>query len=273
MRKVTFAKKYGFCFGVKRAVEALEKNKGKAYTFGPIIHNPSVVNAFIRKGIFPIKDFSKTKKGDKVYIRAHGVANKIINRGIKAGLTIIDLTCPYVKKSQILALSLEKAGQKILIIGQKSHPEIVAIAANLKTSIVISRVKDLRKLKETNHLSVICQTTSNVKETAKILAVLKKKNPSIKIYDTVCQATRERQAAAQALAKKSDLVIVVGGKESSNTKKLKEVCSPYVLTYQVEDEKELRKQWFKNKKKIGFTAGASTPDWLIEKVVTKIESY
>ncbi|MFA5070121.1 MAG: 4-hydroxy-3-methylbut-2-enyl diphosphate reductase [Patescibacteria group bacterium] len=271
MKNIILAKKYGFCFGVKRAINALEKNKGRAFTLGPIIHNPAVVSAFKRKGICPISDFAKTKKGDKIFIRAHGVAENIINKGRKRGLKIIDLTCPYVKKSQLLALSLEKSGLKVIIIGQKNHPEIVAIAANLKAPIIISNEKDLSKIKKSDKLGIICQTTSNVKVTAEIINILKKRGSSIKIYDTVCQATRERQAAAKILAIKSDLVIVVGGNESSNTKKLKEVCSQYAKTYQIEDEKGLRKNWFKNKKTIGLTAGASTPNWLIEKVYSKIQ--
>ncbi|MFH1366758.1 MAG: 4-hydroxy-3-methylbut-2-enyl diphosphate reductase [Patescibacteria group bacterium] len=265
-KKILFAQKYGFCFGVKRAVEALEKNKGKAYTLGPIIHNPLLVKAYKNRGIFPINDLDKIPPGTKVYIRAHGVANKIIKKGVKAGIDFVDLTCPFVKKSQILAHSLENKGYKVVIIGKKNHPEIMAIAGNLKSPMVISGLKEIKKIKNIKRLGIVCQTTSNIEKTAEIVTTIKKINPSAVIFNTVCQATKERQAAAVTLAKKTDLVIVVGGKNSSNTKKLKEICSNYTPTYQIEDEKSLKEKWFTNKKIIGLTAGASTPDWIIRKV-------
>lgn len=269
--KIIFAEKYGFCFGVKRAVKALEENQGKAYTLGPIIHNPPVVEAFKTKGIFPIKDISKLQPGDKVYIRAHGVANKIIKKGIKAGLAFIDLTCPYVKKSQILAQVMENKGYKVGIIGEKKHPEILAIAGNLKSPLMISGLKDLKTLKKFKSLAIICQTTSNINKTGKILLALKKINPKAIICNTVCQATAERQAAAIKLAKKCDIVIVIGGKESSNTRKLKEICQLYTKAYQVEEADELRREWFINRNIIGITAGASTPNWIIKNVHNKIK--
>jgi 4-hydroxy-3-methylbut-2-enyl diphosphate reductase len=270
-KKIIFAEKYGFCFGVKRAVKALGENQGKAYTLGPIIHNPSVVKTFKSRGIFPIKNTSKLHSGDKVYIRAHGVADKIIANGKKAGLNIIDLTCPFVKKSQILALSLEKKGYKVAIIGEKNHPEIMAIAGNLKSPLVISDLKNIKRAKKFKKLGIICQTTLNIQKTAKILIALNKFNPKPIIYNNVCQATKERQVAAQKLAKKCDIVIVIGGKESSNTKKLWEICAQYAETYHIEIKQELQKRWLINKKIIGITAGASTPDLIIKETVKKIK--
>lgn len=270
-KKIVFAKKYGFCFGVKRACENLNKVKGRAYTYGPIIHNQQVVDYFKKRGIQPINNLSKVKKGEKLFIRAHGVPQKIVNSAIKKGLTVIDLTCPYVKKSQVLAQYLEKKDFRVIIIGQKNHPEVKAIAGNLKAPIIIENINEAKKLKKQNKIGIVCQTTSNISRTKGIINELKRKSNVVEIYDTICEATKERQAAAIKLAKKSDIVIVIGGKNSSNTKKLKELCEKYIPAYQIETARQLNKKRFVNKKLIGITAGASTPNWIIEQVIEKIQ--
>lgn len=268
-KKIIYADQYGFCFGVKRAVEALKKNRGKAQTLGPVIHNPQVVEYFRKKGIYPINSIAQAKKGP-LFIRAHGVAERIIEKARKKGLKVIDLTCPYVKKTQILAKKLEKDGYQVIILGMKNHPEVIAIAANLKQPLVAEKLADLKKLKK-GKVGVICQTTANVKKAGLLLKQIKKKFPTHKIYNTICDATQARQKAAKKLAKKSDLVLVIGGKKSSNTRKLKEVAEKIAPTRQIETASELKKEWLKNKKTIGLTAGASTPDWVIKSVAEEIK--
>jgi len=260
---------YGFCFGVKRAISELKKTKGKAYTLGPVIHNPQVIDFFKDKGIKSIKTLTKNIKPGKLFIRAHGVPDKKKVQAKKLGFQVKDLTCPFVKKAQILAKKLENKGYQVIILGLKNHPETKAIAGNLKNPIILENNK-LPPLNK-NKIGVICQTTSNIKNTKKILNKIKKKAKEVKIYNTICQATKKRQKAARKLADKSDMVIVIGGKHSSNTKKLKQVCQEYIPTYHIETKKELKKDWFRNKKAIGITAGASTPDWIINKVVNRIK--
>ncbi|MDZ7798408.1 MAG: 4-hydroxy-3-methylbut-2-enyl diphosphate reductase [Patescibacteria group bacterium] len=268
-KKIIMSDDYGFCFGVKRAIRELKKTKGQAYTLGPVIHNPQVVDYFKKKGIRPIDRLSKKIKPGKLFIRAHGVSDQKKEQAKKMGFEIFDLTCPFVKKAQILAKKLEKQGYQVVILGLKNHPETKAIAENLKNPIILQNHKcsSLNK----NKIGVICQTTSNIKNTKKILNKIKKTAQEVKIYNTICQATKKRQKAAHKMARQSDIVIVIGGRYSSNTKKLKQVCQEYGPTYHIETEKELKKKWFKNKKTIGITAGASTPDWIINKVVKKIK--
>lgn len=271
-KKIIFSENYGFCFGVKRAYESLNKVKGRAYTYGPIIHNPQVVEYFNKRGIHPVKSLNKLKKGEKLFIRAHGVPHNTINSARRKGLAVCDLTCPYVKKSQILAQDLEKQNYKVFIIGQKIHPEVKAIMGNLKAASIIENINEAKDIKKQKKIGIICQTTSNIEKAPAIINELKRKSTVVKIYDTICQATKERQAAALRLAKRSDMVIVIGGKNSSNTKKLKELCEKYVSTHQVETARELNKNWFVHKKIIGITAGASTPNWIVSQTVQKIKS-
>jgi len=267
-KKIIYAEKYGFCFGVKRAINTLKKIKGKAYTLGPIIHNPQVVENLKKQGIYPIKNINEIKSGT-LFIRAHGVADKIIKKAEEKGLKVIDLTCPLVKKAQVLAKNLEKEKYQVVILGAKKHPEIKAISANLKKPLVIENEKEVKLIKN-KRLGIISQTTSDIKNIKNLIEKIKHKAKEVKVYDTICPATKERQEAAIKLAKKSDIVIVIGGKNSSNTKKLKRVCQDITKTHHIQTEEELKKGWFKNKKIIGITAGASTPDWLIEKVVRRI---
>jgi len=271
MVKIIMAKNYGICFGVKRAIGVLEKNKGIAYTLGPIIHNRQVVNEFKRKNIKPINYLSSRQKGHKLFIRAHGVPQTEIDTAVRKGYRVVDLTCPYVKRSQILAKELEKNGYKVVIIGQKNHPEIMAVASNLKSPLIVETPEDLKMVKKTEKIGVIYQTTLDTQLTKKLIPALKKKSKNIRICNTICQATKERQRAAVELAKKVDLVIVIGGKNSSNTNKLRAISEKYVLTYHVETASEIIKHWLIGKNLVGITAGASTPNSITKKVVDKIK--
>ncbi len=268
-KKIIFAKKYGFCFGVRRAIDVLDISSGTMYTLGPIIHNPQVVDHYLKKGIKSIDSLDEINSGT-VFIRAHGVPDKIINQAKEKNLEVIDLTCPYVKKTQILAKELEKDGYQVVILGQKNHPEVIAIASNLKRPVVVESVHNLREIKN-DKIGVICQTTSNIKKADKLISKLKNDFKEVKVYNTICNATHLRQEAVKELAQQSDVVIVIGGKKSSNTKKLKEVAEKIIKTYHIETEDELQKEWFIDKNTIGITAGASTPNWIIKKVAEKID--
>ncbi len=270
-KKIIRAKVIGFCYGVKRAVEIAEKTRQPLNTLGPLIHNPQEVERLAKKGKVPIDSLEQANE-QTLLIRAHGVPDFIINRAKEKGLDVIDATCPYVTKAQALSKSLEKSNYKVIIIGKKKHPEIIGIVGNLKNAIVVENIKEAKKLGNYIKLGVIAQTTSNTEEVEKIITELNKHGQEVKIMETICQATEEHQAAARELAPQVDIMVVVGGKSSSNTTRLYEICQEYCDSYHIETPDDLDTDWFKNIEKIGIAAGASTPDWIIDSVIEKINA-
>ncbi|MDD5342427.1 MAG: 4-hydroxy-3-methylbut-2-enyl diphosphate reductase [Patescibacteria group bacterium] len=265
MIKIIRAKTMGFCFGVKRAVEMAESHPGRLNTLGPLIHNPQEVNRLAQLGKTPIDDLSQASE-KIILIRAHGLPDFIIKRAIKLGLKVVDATCPFVKKAQALSQRLEKDGYQVVIIGEKIHPEIIGLVGNLKNPIVVETLEEAKSLGQFKKLGVIAQTTSNTRLVEEISVELKKHAPEVKIAETICQATEEHQQAARELAPRVDVMIVVGGKSSGNTRRLYQICIEYVPAYHIETARELKPEWFKNIKSAGITAGASTPDWVISEV-------
>ena len=273
--KILIADEAGFCFGVKRAAEiviAQSQDKQKINTLGPLIHNNQFTTHLESKNIFSV-DSVDNINAKKVVIRSHGIEKKIENSLKNKGFSLVDATCPFVKRVHKLAESLEQEGYKIVIFGEKDHPEVIGIKSYAKNPIVVKDIKDLSKFKIDEKIALISQTTQNLKKFEKLANYLKENYKYTRIHNTICDATEKRQLAAQDLANKVDLMIVIGGKHSSNTSRLYDVCSEKVETYHIETEVELRKNWFLNKNKVGLTAGASTPDFIIEKVIKKIKSY
>lgn len=271
MLKVIRAKVLGFCFGVKRAVELAKKHPGRLNTLGPLIHNPQEVERLAKLGKTPVENLDQVTE-KTILIRAHGVPNFIIEQAKKLGLNIIDATCPFVKKAQALSQQLEKTGHQVIIIGQPKHAEVVGIVGNLKNPVVIETLEQAKKLGQYKKLGVIAQTTSNTKLVEEMVAELKNHTESFKSWETICQATEEHQSAVRELAPKVDLMIVVGGKSSGNTTRLFQICREYGPAYHIETAAELKSEWFKNCRTIGLTAGASTPDWIINEVEQKLIS-
>ncbi len=271
-KKVVRSKVMGFCFGVKRAIEIAEKTGRPLNTLGPLIHNPQEIERLSKTGKIPIETIDQATE-NTLLIRAHGVPDFIIERAKAKGLEVIDATCPFVKKAHTLSKHLEDNGYKVIIIGKKDHPEIKGIVGNLKNAIIIESLKEARKLGHYIKLGVIAQTTSNQKKIDEIIAELKLHSKETKIMETICQATQEHQAAARKLAPTVEAMVVVGGKSSANTTRLHEICSEYVPAYHVETADELDPSWFSQIEKIGITAGASTPDWVIDAVINKINSF
>ncbi len=269
-REIILAKNTGFCFGVERALNIVEESKkSKINILGSLIHNEYVVDSLIKKGI---KSINALEEADtkNVVISAHGVPNHIKEEAKSRGINIIDATCPLVAKVHQIAKELEKKGYLVAVIGKAEHTEVKGIIGNLKNYIVIENNEDIIKLKD-KKIGIVVQTTEDVDKVNKIMEKIKTTAKEVVCYDTICPTTKERQSEAKEIAKKVDLMIVIGSKKSNNTKKLFDVCSKNIETKHIENYKELKEEWFDNVRKVGITAGASTPKILIDEVYNKIK--
>lgn len=278
MNKVTVAKSAGFCFGVDRAVKMvyneLESNT-KVATLGPIIHNQDVVNDMNAKGARVVESVDELLPEETVVIRSHGVGREVYEKIAEKGCRMLDATCPFVAKIHKIVAEKSKEGYLILIAGDVNHPEIQGIIGHCEQNFCVFKDNfELKHVFEKNpdflrkKLAFVAQTTYNIIEWEECLKVIPKGNPDIVIFDTICSATDTRQSDAAELAKQSDVMLVVGGRHSSNTVKLYEVCSRYCKTYHIENSDELSSLKLPCAGKIGITAGASTPAYIIEEVQT-----
>ena len=240
------------------------------YTLGPLIHNPQEVKRLERLGIKAISGLSQIKTGILI-VPSHGLPRSILKKIDRMQLKLIDATCPFVKRAQLLAKKLHERGYHVVIVGQKSHPEVVSLFsfANCKASVV-GTPRDVEKIKTSKKVGVISQTTQSVENFEKVVRRLEIRSKRFKIYDTICKETSERQKEARELAEKSDVMIVIGGKNSANTTRLYNICKKVTHAYHVESPEELRPDWFSKKEVVGVTAGTSTPDWVIRKVVKRL---
>lgn len=280
MSKVTVAKSAGFCFGVDRAVkmvyEELEKETRVA-TLGPIIHNQDVVDDMTAKGARIISSVDELEEGETVVIRSHGVDREVYRQIEAKGNRMLDATCPFVSRIHHIVSEKTKEGYFILIAGDKDHPEVQGIVGHcdqnylvFKDNVELSDFFENSYKKFGKKLAFVEQTTYNIVVWEKCLNVIPKNDPDIFIADTICSATDARQSDAAELAKSSDIMIVVGGRHSSNTVKLYEVCSRYCKTYHIENSDELHSLNLPDAERIGITAGASTPAYIIKEVQTKM---
>lgn len=270
MVKLFRSKKAGFCFGVKRALQIAEKSpteiQGPIYTLGPLIHNRQVVEALEEKGI-KVNDIKDAKEGTFI-IRSHGVSATVFDEAKKKGLELIDATCPFVKRAQGLAQEMYKDGYQVVIVGDKQHPEVLGIAGWTNNSaIIIEKPEEAISLGTFPKIGIVAQTTQPKKNFEAIVEILRGKTDDLKVYNTICHATGERQEAAKDLSQQVDLMLVVGGVDSANTKKLAKICDETgTVTKHIENKNDLKPEWFIGVEKVGITAGASTPDWIIEEV-------
>lgn len=273
----------GFCPGVKRAWGLVEKTvKGKpnsvyvlqnpVYILGELIHNKQAIKKLGEWGAKTINSLGEIKGKGVVIIRAHGEPPQTFQKLKNLKLKIVDTTCPSVARVQKLANQLEKEGYQVLVCGEKDHPEAIATIGYTKRGLIVGSVEEARKIPSGKRIGIISQTTFSPIIFQKICQLLKKKAAGFKSLGTICNFTQMAQKEAQEMAKKVDLMIVVGGKHSSNTKRLAEVCRGIVKTHHIETAQELKKNWFKGVKKLGLTAGASTPDWIIKEVKFKLKN-
>jgi len=271
--EIIVAKSAGFCWGVKRAVkmavESLKASKsGRIFCLGELIHNRLEIERLKSMGMVFVGDFSEIPEGESVVIRSHGVAPFIIKALQKRNLNIIDATCPFVKDVHEKAIKLERENYPVLILGNPKHPEVEGIAGHIQNPLIASTLSEIEKLPSFPKLGVVCQTTLNINFFKRAISALLLKVKDIKIYNTICSATHIRQREAQKLAKEVDVMLIIGGKNSSNTTKLYQISKAVNdNSFHIESEEDIEKNWFKGAKKVGITAGASTPQWVIERVV------
>lgn len=272
--EIMTAKTAGFCFGVKRAIDiafqiAREKRKG-IYTLGPIIHNPQVVNKLKEKGIIPIENIKAKKDIRALIIRTHGIPLKLSKEISSKGYEIIDATCPFVKKAQYYAKLLSEEGYQVIILGEKNHPEVRSLMSYVvDNAIVIDGKTLLPKLR--SRVGIVVQTTQPLDALKKALSDAIAHAKEIKVYNTICNSTALRLKETENMANKVDVMFVVGGKNSANTTQLTKLCkSLSVPTHHIETSSEIRKEWIEKAKRIGITAGASTPKWIIKEVEKRI---
>ncbi|WP_345980820.1 4-hydroxy-3-methylbut-2-enyl diphosphate reductase [Sulfurimonas sp. HSL3-2] len=272
--KIELAENYGFCFGVKRAIKIAEENRNSV-TYGPLIHNAKEIQRLdsdYKVGL--TEDISTFKTGDKAVIRTHGIPKAELELLTDKGVEVVDATCPYVTKPQQICEEMSEQGYDIVIFGDEAHPEIKGVksyAAN--GAYVVSSTDDLEDLKLKDRIALVAQTTRKVEEYLQIANYLIPRHKEVRVFNTICNATFENQDAVRKLAKRADVMVIIGGKNSSNTKQLYSIAKEYCNdSYHIEDEKDIDMSWFDSKELCGISAGASTPDWIIQKVVTAIQN-
>ena len=267
----------GVCYGVERALGMAEKAAGEARkpvnTLGPLIHNPLVVNDLERIGVGTASNVSEVEEGTLI-IRAHGVVPSVVEDARTRGLDVLDATCPYVKKVHNAAERLVREGYQLIVVGESGHPEVEGIMGHAGDDAhVVSVPGDLDAIDLSRKVGVVVQTTQTPGALADVVAELSKRTMDLRVINTICSATQERQDSAAELARRVDAMIVVGGKNSGNTRRLAEICTAACpKTHHIEDASEIETAWFDGVSHIGVTAGASTPASHIERALVRMRS-
>ncbi len=278
--EVILADAAGFCFGVKRALSLTNKVLSEVdpatpiYTLGPLIHNPQVVAQLEAKGVRALDRPGEASSG-VVIVRSHGVAPKVMEELEELNHDVVDATCPFVQRAMRWAKQLSDEGYQVIIVGDRFHPEVQAILGYAgETAQVVSNPQEISTLPIASRVGVIAQTTQSVQNFKACVDELAGKVEDLKTFDTICTATEQRQTSARELAAKVDVMVVIGGRNSANTKRLAEICQEQgTVTYHIETPDELQRQWFTGVQRAGVSAGASTPDWLIEGVLARMSEF
>lgn len=275
--KITVAQTCGFCRGVKNAINLAEQtlaSRDKVYCLGHIIHNEDVVKKLTDMGLVCVDSLDKIADGSTVLIRSHGATKDQINQLKNKNVEIVDATCGLVKRVQQIAKKLNDEGYRVLMIGDKNHPEVKAIVGWSDDICVAADEKDLHNIPKDKDLGVICQTTQSQDFFAQIIQIIVSDDfKELKIINTLCKETKKRQNSAVDLCKKVDIMFVLGGLDSANTRKLAELCKKHNSnTYHLQNYSELDKKLLTANKNVGVTAGASTPDWVIEEFVNGLNA-
>ena len=263
----------GTCYGVQRALDmalAAAPQAGEStqvHTLGPLIHNPIVVRELAEAGV-GLADTLDDAASGTVIIRAHGVVPQVID-----GLTVVDATCPYVKKVHVAAERLVREGYRVIVVGEPGHPEVEGILGHAGDDAqVVSCADDADALPLKGKVGLVVQTTQTAQNLAEVVASITPRVQELRVINTICAATSERQQAAAALANRCDCMVVVGGKNSGNTRRLAQICADVCEhTHHIEEASELEAAWFASARHIGITAGASTPQEHIERAVARIK--
>ena len=283
MKEIVMAERAGFCFGVKRAVDAIlealtagkmerAETERAVWTIGMPIHNPQEVARLRTMGLRVAKDASEVPPGVKVLIRAHGESRAVLEELRGKGVCVIDTTCPFVRRAQDLANSLSDEGYHIVLLGDRNHPEIRSIMGYVDGGLdVVADEAEAERLPKRARVALISQTTQQEERLSSVAAVLVRRAGELRVCNTICRATMERQDAVRALVGRVDGVVLIGGRESANTGKLRNIAETNGLdVLWIESAEELDRGWFEGRQRIGIAAGASTPEWLITEISNKI---
>jgi len=274
MIEVIKTRHIGFCFGVNRAVSAVlreaGRSKGKIYTLGPLLHNPQMVEILKEKGIEAVDDVSRVGSG-LVAFRSHGIRKEEEEQISSRGLRFIDTTCPFVKRVRRHALYLRRNGYRVVIAGDRTHPEVKSVLSYLDDDGIVF---DSSFSIEAKKIGVVSQTTLDEETFSDVVRALAAKAVELRVYNTICESTNIRRREAVELAGVTEAMLIVGGKNSSNTTKLyKTVKGIQPRTYHIETEDEIRKEWFAGVRKVGIAGGASTPDTIIDRVERRVNNF
>lgn len=254
----------GVCYGVERALKlaahAAESARGSVTTLGPLIHNPIVVRDLESAGVKGAQTVDEVESGTLI-IRAHGVVPQVIDQARAKGVEVLDATCPYVKKVHMAAEKLVREGYQLIVVGESGHPEVEGILGHAGDAAhVVSTPHDLDGVDLARKVGVVVQTTQTPANLAAIVSALALRTMDLRVVNTICSATQERQDSAAELASRADVMIVIGGKNSGNTRRLAEICMACCpRTHHIEDSSEIQRTWFEGVALVGITAGASTP--------------
>lgn len=277
-RKVVVARVAGFCFGVQRAVDqvmAVRRERwGKLTSLGPIVHNGQVVERLAASGVETAADLGDVRDG-AVILSAHGVAPETKVRAAEQGLVVIDVTCPFVTRVHKSAVMLIEHGYQLLVLGDKRHTEVRGIVGAVRAAggacTVVSNADELNDIKLGRRVGIVTQTTERAEDFGRLVAEVSKRAFDVRAFNTICNATDELQEAAAELARRVDVVFVVGGRNSANTARLRVICEAEgVPAYHIETAEEIEESWLDGRQIVGITGGASTPDWLIEAAARRV---
>ena len=266
----------GVCFGVRRALELAEKalvEGSPVYCLGPIIHNPQEVARLSDKGFRVIHSLDEAAQGT-LLIRSHGLRPDVVADARRRGLRIVDATCPLVQRAQTLAAEMQEAGYQVVVAGDAAHPEVRAIQGHAPAAVVVSDIEAVRRLELGPRVALISQTTFSPEQFREMAAELMRRDVhEIRVINTICAATTDRQRAAAELAGRVDVMFVIGGRNSANTRRLAELCAARgVSTYHVEHAGEVQAEHLVGRPRVGIAAGASTPQWIIDTVTERIRA-
>ena len=273
--RVVVARHAGICYGVERALKLAEEaatSGGRVTTLGPLIHNPQAVSALEAQGVAVARTLEEVSGGTLV-IRSHGVDPAVIVEAEGKGLQVVDATCPFVRAAHTCAADLAAQGYAVVIVGEAEHPEVEGILAHAGKATIVQRAADLPERLPGRRVGIVVQTTQPQARLQEIVSALLPRVTELRVCNTICSATAQRQASAAELAAEVDVIVVVGGHNSGNTTRLAEICREHnPRTHHVETADELESEWFDGAEVVGVTAGASTPDAQIRGVIDAIEA-
>jgi 4-hydroxy-3-methylbut-2-enyl diphosphate reductase len=281
VRRILIARSAGFCFGVKRAIslanETVEgggspsSGGGPIFSLGPLIHNPQTVEELEKRGVHVVRSMDQVPCG-KVIVRSHGITRTEHESLVEKGVSIIDATCPFVNKAQEHARSLSREGYAVIVVGDPNHPEVKSIVSYIQPGVpTLTSLEEVRNATGVRKAGIVAQTTQSFENLMQFVTAALRRFPEVRVFNTICNATILRQKESTAVAGKADVMIVLGGYNSANTRRLAEICREInPRTHHVETADELPADLVAGADCIGVTAGASTPQWIIDGLVEKV---